>query len=313
MARLAVALGRILVAPQPAQFGGRQRGLAGEHAVVLAVERAELPALLVDLERQRGPLDGLLRVGEHVVPRRAERAAELRRVARGRQLAREAGIVAVGHLIGGEQRQARLLARAVDAPVPGQATGRTGVHAMAVLVVDEVLGEARHELRVAQRRDGARAHVRRIVVDERTGRARWGRRRRPGRGTSRRRDGRCPTGLHRRRSRGRGRPAAAPWAGCRTRAARARRASRRRRPHPRAHSRTRPRRAPSPRARPSRRHGRTRAGADGTRPAGASRAQRAACRSARKSSASVRSPIGCRPCATRPSSRIFRPSSLVSE
>lgn len=152
--------------PQAAHLLRVQAGLLAQEGVVLAVVRIELGRRFLEhLERhQRGAEGGVFAI-EDVV---AEHLAERLRVPAAAQPGDHAGRRAVGHLVRGEQRDARLVVRGRSAAVPVVAAGRALVFGVVAVVLVEVLGERRHVLQIAQRRRGARAglvHLRAAGLD----------------------------------------------------------------------------------------------------------------------------------------------------
>ncbi len=107
------------------------------------------------LQRPGGAVECALRVVERV---HAEDGAEIAGVGRLAQARHDVGRVAVGHLDGVEQRDARLLCQRGGPAVLRQAATRAG-RADAVGVVQHV-GVRRRGLLVAQRRHGAHTRVR---------------------------------------------------------------------------------------------------------------------------------------------------------
>ena len=206
----AVALVRVLEQLEPARLAGRQRRLAGEIGVVLAavgIEGRASPA-----RRPRAP--SRIAVEGRVRRRRGTAspkiAAQVARRSRPRARAATTSCGLALAISNGESSGMRAWScAAVGAAVPGQAAGRAVVDALVGLVLglEEVLGERRHRLEVAERRHRAQAGLAQVAAAE-LHRERVGRPEgvRPGCGRRRRRPGR------RRRATGRGtasRPSAA--------------------------------------------------------------------------------------------------------
>ena len=118
---------------RPRASAGVRPGLAGETGVVLAGVGIEAsPVLLVDLEGLQDRLEGAVGRREH---RRAVDRRESGAVAGAKRVGDHLVGAGVGHLEGGEQRDARLVVAAVGAAVPGQAAGGAVVDALVGLVL----------------------------------------------------------------------------------------------------------------------------------------------------------------------------------
>ncbi len=151
MAAGAVALVRILeqLGAPLLLFG--EFDVTAQVGIVAAAVRIELLGHL--LERRKGPQargEGPVRMPENV---RAEQCLELRRIGCPGEFARDVGRTGIGHFIGGQQRQLRLLLETRGAPVPHHSADGAGITIQEL----ELLFEGGYLAQIAQRGDGAGA------------------------------------------------------------------------------------------------------------------------------------------------------------
>ena len=155
MTARAIAFRRIVEHRETARLLCGQRRLSTQHRVVLAVVRIEVRcALLGYLERER---DSLERVGPIVEHARSERGAQVVGTRRPFDARHDRVLVRVRHLERRQQRDARLVVLRRRTAVPVMSAGRTLILAVVAVGLDEVLGERRHALQIAQRRHCAHA------------------------------------------------------------------------------------------------------------------------------------------------------------
>src|SRR5579862_6964023 len=166
MAVAAIALFRIVEQRKAARFLLGQRHVAGEVGVVLAAVRIERAIiLLINLKRLGGGGKGFVGIGKDVI---AENLAQVASVASVAYPRRCVGRRAVCHLKGRQEWNTRLIATAVDAAIPGQATGWSVVDATVALVVGFVimLGERRHDLQIFERRHRPQTRFSHVLAAE---------------------------------------------------------------------------------------------------------------------------------------------------